>query len=166
MPIIYRNSLTWPGTAKQDGAFLLPESLPADESASVLVEMIFGPPYQQVIPVTDWCNHMNLHRKNHQIIEVAIVDKSGAPINCAGASLQWVVVDASSDIVINKAIGDGIKYIDASSGQAEITLTSDDTDIPSGSYKHELLLIDIDGHRYTVLTGTFEILISLTKDVI
>lgn len=110
--------------------------------------------------------NLRLHRKNHQIIEVAIVDKSGAPINCAGASLQWVVVDASSDIVINKAIGDGIKYIDASSGQAEITLTSDDTDIPSGSYKHELLLIDIDGHRYTVLTGTFDILTSLTKDVI
>ena len=166
MPIIYRNSLTWPGTAKQDGAFLLPESLPADESASVLVEMIFGPPYQQVIPAQSVGVNMNLHRQNHQIIEVAIVDKSGAPINCAGASLQWVVVDASSDIVINKAIGDGIRYIDASSGQAEITLTSDDTDIPSGSYKHELLLIDIDGHRYTALTGTFEILTSLTKDVI
>jgi len=166
MPIVYRNSLVWPGTAKQDGTFLLPESLPADESASVLVEMIFGPPYQQVIPAQSVEAVMNLHRKNHQIIEVAIVDKSGAPINCAGASLQWVVVDASSDIVINKAIGDGIIYIDASSGQAEITLTSDDTDIPSGSYKHELLLIDIDGHRYTVLTGTFEILTSLTKDVI
>ncbi len=49
MPIIYRDSSTWPGAAKQDGAFLLPETLPAKESAAVLIELIFGPPYQQII---------------------------------------------------------------------------------------------------------------------
>lgn len=49
MPIIYRDSSTWPGAVAQDGAFLLPESLPAKESAAVLVREIYGPPYQQVI---------------------------------------------------------------------------------------------------------------------
>jgi hypothetical protein len=49
MPIIYRNSTIWPGAVAQDGAFLLPESLPAKESAAVLVQEIYGPPYQQVI---------------------------------------------------------------------------------------------------------------------
>ncbi len=49
MPIIYRDSSTWPGAAKQDGAFLLPETLPAKESAIVFFSAIFGPPYQQII---------------------------------------------------------------------------------------------------------------------
>ena len=29
--------------------FLLPETLPAKESAAVLIKLIFGPPYQQII---------------------------------------------------------------------------------------------------------------------
>ena len=50
MAIKYRDSLTWPGAVKQDGAFLLPSVLPAKESAIVLFSAIFGPPYPQVIP--------------------------------------------------------------------------------------------------------------------
>lgn len=52
MPVIYRDSTTWPGTAKQDGAFLLPASMPAQESARTLVALIFGPPYPQILSTT------------------------------------------------------------------------------------------------------------------
>jgi len=68
-------------------------------------------------------------------------------------------------MVLTKYTGDGIRYIDASTGQAEITLTATDTDMPSGEYRHELLLTDIDGHRYTVLTGILNTQTSLTTGV-
>lgn len=50
MPIIYRDSTVWPGAVAQDSAFLLPASLPAKGSAAALVQVIYGPPYQQVLP--------------------------------------------------------------------------------------------------------------------
>ena len=167
MPIIYRDSSTWPGAAKQDGAFLLPETLPANESAAVLIELIFGPPYQQIIATqfVEAVLGITVHRRNHQVIDVAVVDDQGQPVNCAGASLKWVVVDAAGTTVLAKSTGDGIRYIDAATGQAEITLIAADTDMPSGEYRHELLLIDIDGHRYTVLTGVLSIQTSLTTGV-
>ena len=108
---------------------------------------------------------ITVHRRNHQVIDVAVVDDQGQPVNCAGASLKWVVVDAANTTVLAKHTGDGIRYIDAATGQAEITLTAADTDMPSGEYRHELLLIDIDGHRYTVLTSVLSIQTSLTTGV-
>jgi hypothetical protein len=52
MPIEYRDALIWPGAAAQDGAFVLPESLPGSESAKALIEAIFGQGYQLVLPTT------------------------------------------------------------------------------------------------------------------
>ena len=174
MPIIYRDSSTWPGAAKQDGAFLLPETLPAKESAAVLIELIFGPPYQQIIAAESVeavlggvmaTQAISVYRRNHQVIDVTIKDERGQLVNCSGTALKWVIVDAANAMVLTKYTGDGIRYIDASTGQAEITLTATDTDMPSGEYRHELLLTDIDGHRYTVLTGIFNIQTSLTTGV-
>ena len=171
MPIIYRDSSTWPGAVKQDGAFLLPETLPAKESAAVLIELIFGPPYQQII-ATQFVEggvmatrDISVYRRNHQVIDVTIRDEHGQLVNCSGTALKWVIVDATNAMVLTKYTGDGIRYIDASTGQAEIALTATDTDMPSGEYRHELLLIDIDGHRYTVLTGVLSIRTSLTIGV-
>lgn len=108
---------------------------------------------------------ITVHRRNHQVIDAVVVDDKGQSVNCAGASLKWVVVDAAGTTVLAKSTGDGIRYIDAATGQAEITLIAADTDMPSGEYRHELLLIDIDGHRYTVLTGTLSIQTSITTGV-
>jgi len=166
MPIIYRDSSTWSGAAKQDGAFLLPETLPAKESAAVLIELIFGPPYQQIIATQFMATRdISVYRRNHQVIDVTIRDEHGQLVNCSGTALKWVIVDAANAMVLTKYTGDGIRYIDASTGQAEIALTATDTDMPSGEYRHELLLTDIDGHRYTVLTGIFNIQTSLTAGV-
>lgn len=167
MPIIYRDSTTWPGTAKQDGAFLLPASMPAQESAAVLIKLIFGPPYQQIIATggVTATRDISVYRRNHQVIDVTIRDEHGQLVNCSGTALKWVIVDAANAMVLTKYTGDGIRYIDASTGQAEIALTATDTDMPSGEYRHELLLTDIDGHRYTVLTGIFNIQTSLTTGV-
>jgi len=166
MPIIYRDSSTWPGAAKQDGAFLLPETLPAKESAAVLIKLIFGPPYQQII-ATQFVGvrDISVYRRNHQVIDVTIRDEHGQLVNCSGTALKWVIVDAANAMVLTKYTGDGIRYIDASTGQAEIALTATDTDMPSGEYRHELLLTDIDGHRYTVLTGILNTQTSLTTGV-
>ena len=174
MPIIYRDSSTWPGAAKQDGAFLLPETLPAKESAAVLIELIFGPPYQQIIAAESVeavlggvmaTQAISVYRRNHQVIDVTIKDERGQLVNCSGTALKWVIVDAANAMVLTKYTGDGIRYIDASTGQAEIALTATDTDMPSGEYRHELLLTDIDGHRYTVLTGILNTQTSLTTGV-
>lgn len=94
-----------------------------------------------------------------------MVDDAGQAVNCFGSELTWVVVDAADRVILTKSTGDGIRYIDAATGQAEITLIAADTDMPSGEYRHELLLIDIDGHRYTVLTGTLSIQTSITTGV-
>ena len=174
MPIIYRDSSTWSGAAKQDGSFLLPETLPAKESAAVLIKLIFGPPYQQIIAAESVeavgggvmaTQAISVYRRNHQVIDVTIKDERGQLVNCSGASLKWVIADAANAAVLTKYTGDGIRYIDASTGHAEITLTATDTDMPSGEYRHELLLTDIDGHRYTVLIGALSIQTSLTTGV-
>ena len=108
---------------------------------------------------------ISVYRRNHQVIDVTIKDERGQLVNCSGASLKWVIADAANAAVLTKYTGDGIRYIDASTGQAEITLTATDTDMPSGEYRHELLLTDIDGHRYTVLIGALSIQTSLTTGV-
>ena len=108
---------------------------------------------------------ISVYRRNHQVIDVTIKDERGQLVNCSGTALKWVIVDAANAMVLTKYTGDGIRYIDASTGQAEITLTATDTDMPSGEYRHELLLTDIDGHRYTVLTGILNIQTSLTTGV-
>jgi hypothetical protein len=108
---------------------------------------------------------ISVYRRNHQVIDVTIRDEHGQLVNCSGTALKWVIVDAANAMVLTKYTGDGIRYIDASTGQAEIALTATDTDMPSGEYRHELLLTDIDGHRYTVLTGILNIQTSLTTGV-
>jgi hypothetical protein len=52
MPIEYRDALIWPGAVTQDGAFVLPTSLPGHESAKVLIETIFGKGYPLVLSTT------------------------------------------------------------------------------------------------------------------
>lgn len=53
MPIAYRKSLTWPSTANRSSDYVIGSSETiigrSDESAGKLVELLFGPPYNQVI---------------------------------------------------------------------------------------------------------------------
>ena len=174
MPIEYRDALIWPGAVAQDGAFALPTSLPGHESAKVLIETIFGKGYplvlsttamQAVISDSSTSTYRSVYRCNHQVVEVSVVDDAGQAVNCFGSELTWVVVDAADRVILTKSTDDGIAYTDAAAGLAELTLTAEDTDLPSGEYRHELLLTDIDGHRYTVLTGVLSIRTSLTIGV-
>jgi hypothetical protein len=52
LPVKHRDAFIWPGAVTQDGAFVLPTSLPGHESAKVLIETIFGKGYPLVLPAT------------------------------------------------------------------------------------------------------------------
>ena len=109
---------------------------------------------------------ISVYRCNHQVVKVSVVDDAGQAVNCFGSELTWVVVDAADRVILTKSTtDDGIAYTDAAAGLAEITLTAEDTDLPSGEYRHELLLVDVDGHRYTILEGTFTVQTSFTTGV-
>jgi hypothetical protein len=99
------------------------------------------------------------------VVEVSVVDNAGQAVNCFGSELTWVVVDAANRVILTKSTDDGITYTDAAAGLAELTLTAEDTDLPSGEYRHELLLVDVDGHRYTILEGIFTVQTSFTTGV-
>lgn len=108
---------------------------------------------------------ISVYRCNHQVVKVSVVDDAGQAVNCFGSELTWVVVDAADRVILTKSTDDGITYTDAAAGLAELTLTAEDTDLPSGEYRHELLLVDVDGHRYTVLEGIFTVQTSFTTGV-
>jgi len=46
-------------------------------------------------------------------------------------------------------------------GQIEIEITNADTDAQPGNYSFEILVVDVEGHRYTVATGIFSLYRSL-----
>ena len=67
--------------------------------------------------------------------------------------------------IFRKTIGDGITIVDAQNGLIEIDITSEDTNISPSTYKYEaeLLLVDVDGNRYTAYQMKFVVYESLTK---
>jgi len=108
---------------------------------------------------------IRIHQRNDRILPYQLQDETGQPINLDDAH-QIVFVISTHPVrkrVIEKHINEGITIVDAPNGRIEIELTSVDTDISTGVYQYELLIVDIDGHRYTVDTGLLEILESLAR---
>lgn len=77
-----------------------------------------------------------------------------------GASISYTV-QRFGEVALTKAVGDGITVTDPSEGRIEMQLTHTDTDLPSGEYRTELLVVDADGNRYTAAQGVLRILTSL-----
>ncbi len=98
---------------------------------------------------------VTVYQRNDKLLQVTIMD-GAEPLDLTGCTVRY----AASAAGLNK-IG---TVTDAPSGQVEIDLTSADTDIPIGAYVHELLVIDVEGNRYTAMTGRFTVLRSIIKE--
>jgi len=148
------------------------------ESASLLIKTMFGPPYDEIRDIDYMMDrairrvsytvkpmeglgmpmsiHIEMYQRNDKILAVTILDENDEPLDLTGATIHFVV----ESIGIHKKTGDGIKVIDVK-GQIEIEITNADTDAPSGNYSFEILVVDVEGHRYTVATGIFSLYRSL-----
>jgi len=96
-------------------------------------------------------------QRNDLLILVTVRNENGGPEDLSGSSLYFRTGRGK----IAKSIGNGITVTDAKGGAAEILLTHEDLDLPMGEYGYELLYVDVDGHRYTVLKGVLDVQPSL-----
>lgn len=70
---------------------------------------------------------------------VTVKTSEGAAANLTGASLYMTVRDSiGGTVVIEKSTADGIDITCAADGQATVTLTTEDTDIPTGCFTYDL----------------------------
>ncbi len=107
-----------------------------------------------------------VYQRNDLLIPITIKDEEGNVLNIAGCSLFFVVRNGDGEEpVIQKSIGNGITVIDAGQGEIEVKILNQDTDIPLRYYKCELLIIDLDGNRYTGLKEGFNVKESLTAKI-
>lgn len=103
---------------------------------------------------------VEVYQRNDLLLKHQIVDDTGAPVQLAGASVIFTAQRFGNE-VLRKSTPDGITIVDAAQGRIEIHLTHDDTNLPSGDYRMELLVIDADGNRHTAAQGSLRVLTSL-----
>lgn len=104
-----------------------------------------------------------VYQRNDLLIERTLKDEDGTALDLSGAELFFDVETGNAEI-LSKDLNDGITITDATNGVIEIDITSTDTDIDSGSYQCELLIIDSNNNRYSTLDTDFVVKNSLTKD--
>ena len=120
------------------------------------------------------------HDGDHQIIDVTVEDSDGSLVNLLGASAEWLlfespVFDADDEAVLVKEGEEGetdeIEFTAPEDGELEVPIETGDTeglvdwgeefdedvDDPSVDFHHRLRVTSDDGHRWTVLHGTFTI---------
>lgn len=108
---------------------------------------------------------------NARKLVVSVVnDDTGEPEDLTEVELHWqasrgTATKFSLTPVLTKSIGSGITVIDAINGELEIMLDADDTENLSGTYYHELLLIDVTGDQQNLLADTFTVKRRLAKPV-
>lgn len=102
-----------------------------------------------------------IYRKNDHLLKILIKDDTGAALDVSGAALVYLVETKAGTRIIEKTLENGITVNNATDGQIEVHFTHDDTDLNSGEYVTELLVVDVDGNRYTAYKGTLTILTSI-----
>ena len=103
-------------------------------------------------------SYIRLYRSNDRVLAISAQDSGGVAIDITGASLFFYVSKSNGrQVIFEKSVGNGITVVDAVGGEIEIEITNADSDLVVGDYHYELLLVDVDGNRYTVLQGTLEI---------
>lgn len=111
---------------------------------------------------------ISVFMKNDLEIPYQVLDENEKPVNLTDLDVVFVVArhPSMNGILIEKRIGNGIDLVDAENGEITITLDNQDTDLIRRFYKYELVIIDVDEHRYTATQGWLEIKNSITKEVI
>lgn len=83
------------------------------------------------------------------LLEIAASDSSGAPLNLAGARINWVLAARGTTApLIAKNIGSGISVADPVSGMFSVTLDAIDTSgLAAGYYDHQATVLDANNKR-------------------
>lgn len=103
---------------------------------------------------------IEVYQCNDLLVRKQILDDTGVPLRLTGAYVSYTV-GRFGETAFTKHTGDGIDVTDPEEGHIEIKLTHEDTDLPSGEYRTELMIVDADGNRYTADQGVLRIMTSL-----
>lgn len=99
---------------------------------------------------------ITLPQRNDLLLRVQVIDPSSAPVDLTGCDVEFRA-GFLGRTVIEKSLGDGIEIEDASDGRMAIGITHEDTDLAPRVYEIELMLIDVEGARYTAASGRMTI---------
>jgi hypothetical protein len=91
-----------------------------------------------------------------------LFNADGTAFNLTGASLEWKLVDANGNTVLDFSLGSGIAVVNAAAGTCLITVTSTQSRaIAVGDYTDQLRATAVSGDIDTMWTGTIEVRPSL-----
>ncbi len=99
--------------------------------------------------------NFTLHAGDDTTLDITVRDEAGDPVDITLCGLFWALsrVLGSTSILV-KEIADGLTVTNASAGQFDIELESDDTQALHGTYYHEARMVDGTGAVSTILSGS------------
>jgi hypothetical protein len=87
-------------------------------------------------------NNVRLVRGQTKVLKITVKTCDGAPASLNGCTLYMTTrASATATALIQKSGSDGFQITDASAGEATLTLSSTDTDIPKGSYYYDIWVV-------------------------
>lgn len=103
-----------------------------------------------------------------KLIVTVVNDDTGDPEDLTDVQLTWQCSRGTADKfsatpILTKTIGQGITVTDAFNGEIEILLDTDDTETLTGTFYHELLMVDVTGDQQNVIADTFTVKRRLVK---
>jgi hypothetical protein len=101
---------------------------------------------------------------NNVLVEFAVLDDTGAPVDVSLASFRWAFGRSSrSAPLVQKSTSDSIALSDPQNGAIQITMHAADTEtLSAGSFYHELVM-GLGGKTETIAIGTMTLLTSALK---
>jgi hypothetical protein len=108
-------------------------------------------------------NAISLYKGDYFTINVTIVDSSGNDVNLTGYTVDFVVKINPQDTsyLIFKTNGSGVTFPDITHGEAQVNLTSTDTNLEPTKYVYQIDTFDNTGFRTTIVQDNFTILPSV-----
>ena len=101
-------------------------------------------------------SNLKINKGNDRVLELTIKDSAGTATDLTGASVEFLIWDSSTSV-----LEVGATLVTPAEGEIEVELTSEAMTLPTGDYRYEVVVVDIDGNRYTALQGILEITYSL-----
>jgi adenylosuccinate synthase len=110
---------------------------------------------------------ITIYQRNDRVLVYQVTDEAGTPLVLTGADIRFTLSTypgGADHRVLEKAIGNGVVVTSEQTGEIEVHLSHVDTDLPPRTYQCEIVVVDIDGHRYTAGKDWLTILLSITRE--
>lgn len=96
-------------------------------------------------------NSIEIFQKNSHLMRMSISDEQGV-VNLTDMKIFFVAV-RGGECIIEKSTSHGIEIVEPEQGLIEINLESEDTNLRTGTYHTEVLLVYKNTKRFTVFQG-------------